>query len=254
MHSMTRRIAPGGLLFLTTPFAEILAENEVYCPSCDHFFHRWQHQRSWELADIEGLMKRWGLATEWLGRVGFDDPHCVRDFHLRRRCGEPWPWLIGKEVPLIGRGDHIVYIGRKPSDGPAVMSTSAQIKLPVLTEAGAKGVVAGGVVASSLDQGKAPIDNPENDVFAEARSEAHQCCRWQERHITGLVVLALSSPPKRRRAHWSCFPAHSPRRRATYNSLPLPTCSRVAGAPPFRWMATLPTPGMSWRAAAGADR
>ena len=38
MHSMTRRIAPGGLLFLTTPFAEILAENQVYCPLVTIFF------------------------------------------------------------------------------------------------------------------------------------------------------------------------------------------------------------------------
>jgi glycosyltransferase involved in cell wall biosynthesis len=115
MRSMTRRIAPDGLLFLTTPFAENLAASDVYCPRCDHLFHRWQHQRSWQIADIESLMKRWGLETEWLGRVEFDDPNCVRDFHLRRRCGEPWPWLDDGKVPLIGRGDHIVYIGRKPS-------------------------------------------------------------------------------------------------------------------------------------------
>jgi glycosyltransferase involved in cell wall biosynthesis/2-polyprenyl-3-methyl-5-hydroxy-6-metoxy-1,4-benzoquinol methylase len=117
MRAMMRRIAPGGLLFLTTPFAENLADNEAYCPNCDHLFHRWQHQRSWQIADIESLMRQWGLATEWLGRVEFDDPHCIRDFTLRRRCGEPWPWLDG-QVPVIGRGDHIVFIGRKPGEVP----------------------------------------------------------------------------------------------------------------------------------------
>jgi glycosyltransferase involved in cell wall biosynthesis/SAM-dependent methyltransferase len=115
LAALLQRIAPGGLLILTTPFAEDLAQSEVYCPNCDRHFHRWQHQRSWQLGDVENLMKQQGLETEWLGRVGFDDPHYVRDFHLRRRCGELWPWTDGV-VPVIGRGDHIVYIGHKPKE------------------------------------------------------------------------------------------------------------------------------------------
>jgi glycosyltransferase involved in cell wall biosynthesis/SAM-dependent methyltransferase len=170
MRSMTRRVAPGGLLLLTTPFAENLAENEVYCPCCDHVFHRWQHQRSWQIADIESLMKRWGLATEWLGRAGFDDLHCVRDFHLRRSCGEPRPWLDDGKIPLIGRGDHIVYIGRKPNEMPMSRSEAEGTTPAGLAEAEASGVVP--PVPPSLDQFDAPIDIVANGLVAAARAEA----------------------------------------------------------------------------------
>ena len=173
MRSITRRIAPGGLFFLTTPFAENLSESEVYCPCCDQVFHRWQHQRSWQIADIGDLMRKWGLVTEWLGRVGFDDTLCVRDFHLRRQLGEHWPWLDDDEkTPVIGRGDHIVYIGRKPN-GIIMSLTDPQSLISAgLAEARASGAVPIVVVPSSLDRTDAPIVIVANDLVAEARAEA----------------------------------------------------------------------------------
>src|SRR5262249_40574857 len=115
MHSLMDRVTPGGMLLVTTPFAEDLATGDTYCPCCDHVFHRWQHQRSWQVSDLRNLMEQWGCATTWLGLVGFADPHPIRDFHLRRRCGEAWPWQRlhddGGRTARIGQGDHIVYIG-----------------------------------------------------------------------------------------------------------------------------------------------
>ncbi|MBV8755458.1 MAG: glycosyltransferase [Hyphomicrobiales bacterium] len=173
MRSMTRRVAPGGLLFLTTPFAENLVENDVYCPCCDHVFHRWQHQRSWQLGEVEGLMRRWGLTTEWLGRVGFDDPHYVRDFNLRRRCGEPWPWLDNSaKVPIIGRGDHIVYIGRKPNERPMSLSDPEHMISAGLSMVKATGATPIVVVPSSLDRIDAPVVIVANDLIEKARAEA----------------------------------------------------------------------------------
>jgi len=115
MRSLTHRIAPGGLLFLTTPFSENLVESDVYCPCCDHLFHRWQHQRSWNPSEIEGLMMQWDLKTEWIGLVGFDDASFVHKLYRWIRRGKQW--LLGhidRTIPVIGSGDHIVYIGRKP--------------------------------------------------------------------------------------------------------------------------------------------
>lgn len=173
MRSIVRKLAPGGLLFLTTPFAENLAESDVYCPCCDHVFHRWQHQRSWQPAEIEDLMHGWGLTTEWLGRVGFDDPHRVRDFNLRRRCGEPWPWLDNSgKVPIIGRGDHIVYVGRKPSERAMSLSDPEHMISAGLSLAKAAGATPIVVVPSSLGRIDAPVVIVANDLIEMAGAEA----------------------------------------------------------------------------------
>jgi len=192
MRSIMSKVAPGGLLFLTTPFAENLAESEVYCPCCDQLFHRWQHQRSWQIPDIESLMTEWGLVTEWIGRVGFADPYSVRDFHLRRRLGEPWPWLDEHKLPLIGRADHIVFVGRRPSETNGsheppivgVPSPLEAIESPMSLRDPVRTISAG--LAMARDSGDVPIvvvptwlrqiDAPvvivADDLVAEARTEA----------------------------------------------------------------------------------
>jgi len=116
-QAVVRRIVPGGRLLLTTPHAEDLSASQVYCPVCDSTFHRWQHQRSCTPGDIVALFDRHGLHADWVGLVGFDDGNAIRDFVLRRRLGDPWvayhEETTGSRLPIIGRGDHIVYIGRK---------------------------------------------------------------------------------------------------------------------------------------------
>ena len=183
MRLLTSRIVPGGLLFLTTPFAENLIENEVYCPCCDHVFHRWQHQRSWQIADLEDLMKQWGLATEWLGRVGFDDPSYVRDFQLRHRLGEPWPWVdVDKKTPIIGRGDHIVYIGRRLGETTMSLNDPERLISAELSQAKSTGAAPVVVVPSSLGHLDAPIVIVSDDLIAEARAETtDDAGNWQAR-------------------------------------------------------------------------
>jgi glycosyltransferase involved in cell wall biosynthesis/2-polyprenyl-3-methyl-5-hydroxy-6-metoxy-1,4-benzoquinol methylase len=115
MRALRRRVKPGGRLMLSTPFQEDLGNSRVYCPVCDHSFHRWQHQRSWTVAQICALMEQHGFVTEWVGLVGFADITPIRDFNQRRRMNEDWPWghtlSDGQVVPIIGGGNHIVYIG-----------------------------------------------------------------------------------------------------------------------------------------------
>lgn len=117
LAALSARIAMGGRLFLTTPFAENLQAESVYCPNCDHTFHRWQHQRSMTISTVESAMNRSGFETEWLGAAVFDDPQLVRDFALRQSTCEGWPWSIkdqgGRKWPLIGRASQIVFVGRK---------------------------------------------------------------------------------------------------------------------------------------------
>lgn len=44
--ALRRLLAPDGRVIITTPNDERLADLEVYCPTCNHTFHRYQHMRS----------------------------------------------------------------------------------------------------------------------------------------------------------------------------------------------------------------
>jgi glycosyltransferase involved in cell wall biosynthesis/2-polyprenyl-3-methyl-5-hydroxy-6-metoxy-1,4-benzoquinol methylase len=116
MNALKHRVKPGGKLLLSTPFQEDLGIDSVYCPVCDNSFHRWQHQRAWSVAQICALMQQHGFVTDWVGLVGFDDVMVIRDFNLRQRLNEDWVWRHvlpdGQVVPIVGSGNHIIYIGR----------------------------------------------------------------------------------------------------------------------------------------------
>jgi 2-polyprenyl-3-methyl-5-hydroxy-6-metoxy-1,4-benzoquinol methylase len=68
----------GGVAIFTTPNDEKLSDSEVYCPVCDHSFHRWQHVRSWS---VESL-------SEELAQHGFVVKACYgTNFALKRTGG-----------------------------------------------------------------------------------------------------------------------------------------------------------------------
>lgn len=52
--------APGARLIVTTPNQEKLEKKEVFCPACDHTFHRWGHVRSWSDVSLALYMKEQG--------------------------------------------------------------------------------------------------------------------------------------------------------------------------------------------------
>lgn len=97
LTNLTRLLAPGAVVVFTTPNAENLGSQTVFCPNCRHSFHRWQHVRSWtaetlfDMIERHGLRRRHSFATnlaltakgklilKLIGR--FDTPHlvCVAD-------------------------------------------------------------------------------------------------------------------------------------------------------------------------------
>ena len=102
-RNLSALVRPGGVLIATTPHAEDLEAGTVFCPSCRHTFHRWQHVKSFDGPAL----------VHFLGRAGFD-PTAVftTDFSARSQ------WQRAKALlrPMLGkRNPHLVYAGRKRS-------------------------------------------------------------------------------------------------------------------------------------------
>lgn len=62
--ALLKRIARNAKVIVTVPNEEKLAEAEVFCPSCDHTFHKWQHVRSWSARSLTGVLERNGFSVE----------------------------------------------------------------------------------------------------------------------------------------------------------------------------------------------
>lgn len=94
-------LRPGGVVIATTPNAEDLAGQTVYCPQCRHEFHRWQHVRSFDAAAL----------GDYFGRRGFIE---VETFTTDFAARSPWQKIKAHLRPRIGRKNpHLVYVGRK---------------------------------------------------------------------------------------------------------------------------------------------
>lgn len=52
-----------GRIILSTPNAEQLEKNYVYCPCCDNYFHKWQHVRSWNRQLVHDFFDKHELET-----------------------------------------------------------------------------------------------------------------------------------------------------------------------------------------------
>jgi SAM-dependent methyltransferase len=100
-------LRPGGVVIVTTPHAENLAAETVFCPACRHTFHRWQHVRRF---DPDSL-------AAFFARRGFEP---VKVFTTDFGARSPWRRLKARLRPALGRvNPHLVYVGRRRADGPA---------------------------------------------------------------------------------------------------------------------------------------
>jgi 2-polyprenyl-3-methyl-5-hydroxy-6-metoxy-1,4-benzoquinol methylase len=89
-------LKPEGLLVLTTPYQEDLTASTVYCPQCDHVYHRMQHMRAWSAESLTAYLAKWG----------FHAMKVIRTDLTARYSGRPWVrlkyWLGGiKPTNLI---------------------------------------------------------------------------------------------------------------------------------------------------------
>jgi len=90
LHRVTR---PGGAVLITTPCAEMLHANEIFCPFCRTAFHEYQHLRSITPAGM----------TEFLTAQGFDVRFCrgLRFDHFQEHFSLPRPadWSVNTLGP-----------------------------------------------------------------------------------------------------------------------------------------------------------
>ena len=63
----------GGRLIVTTPNSENLDENILFCPNCEHTFHRWQHMRSWSRESLSMFLQDVGFEVEHV----FEKDFCI---------------------------------------------------------------------------------------------------------------------------------------------------------------------------------
>lgn len=52
-----------GKLIITTPNEENLAASYVFCPNCEHYFHRMQHLRSWSRITLSQFLSKHGYTA-----------------------------------------------------------------------------------------------------------------------------------------------------------------------------------------------
>ena len=91
---------PGSKIIFTTPNDERIENSTVYCPVCEHTFHRWQHVRSWNVSSLTSFMERNGLKVESCFATDFSNvppegamkklKHSVRNFFY----SSPAPHLV----------------------------------------------------------------------------------------------------------------------------------------------------------------
>lgn len=102
LSEVHRVLKPAGILIITTPNQENLAENQIMCPNCGCVFHTVQHLRSLSSNSLRELMEVAGFKTIVSKPTLFSwHPRLIRPIHrLFHRLRRP-------HLP------HLLYIGRK---------------------------------------------------------------------------------------------------------------------------------------------
>jgi 2-polyprenyl-3-methyl-5-hydroxy-6-metoxy-1,4-benzoquinol methylase len=96
---------PGALVVLTTPNREKLEKAQVFCPACDHAFHRWGHLRTWSDETLSEYVR--GHGWEVAATIVTDFPKVIP--------GRPWKSLVNRIKAMLPlEKPHLAVICRLP--------------------------------------------------------------------------------------------------------------------------------------------
>ena len=97
--------APGALVVMTTPNCEQLEKKMIFCPACNHAFHRWGHVRSWTDERLGEYVRSQGW--EVIATLATNFPKIIP--------GRPWKSLLNRvEAKLSPRKPHLAIVCRVP--------------------------------------------------------------------------------------------------------------------------------------------
>jgi 2-polyprenyl-3-methyl-5-hydroxy-6-metoxy-1,4-benzoquinol methylase len=73
INDIKKLLRVGGKLIITTPNRENLHDNMLFCPNCQHTYHRWQHMRSWSKESLSVFLEEAGFEIEHI----FEKDLCI---------------------------------------------------------------------------------------------------------------------------------------------------------------------------------
>jgi SAM-dependent methyltransferase len=105
LQEITRLLAPGGHLVLTTPHNEDLGRVETLCPDCGCVFHPWQHVSSFSIESLCNLLRNYGFESSLCRATTLDARWSGRLLRKARRL------IRGRKAEADE--PHLFYIGRR---------------------------------------------------------------------------------------------------------------------------------------------
>jgi len=114
LDEVHRILKPGGRFMGTVPARERLEDNDVVCPNCEHHFHRWGHQASFDIASARALLER-RFAVERIEERFFNEWQSAS--WPRRAAGLLKKFLSWRGIGTYGIARNIFFIARKTTNG-----------------------------------------------------------------------------------------------------------------------------------------
>lgn len=113
LEEVRRILRPGGRLIGTVPARERLQDSQVVCPNCDHHFHRWGHQATFDVGSLTALLARY-FRPETVEEHFFNEWESVG--WTRRALGLVKKFLSSRGIGTYGVARNIYFVARKDGD------------------------------------------------------------------------------------------------------------------------------------------
>lgn len=115
LSEVRRVLKIGGRLIGTVPARERLADSEVVCPNCEHHFHRWGHQASFDVHSLTALLER-EFEVETVDERFFNEWKSVGWF--RRLTGLLKKFLSWRGLGTYGIARNLFFVAHKRRVAP----------------------------------------------------------------------------------------------------------------------------------------